>query len=83
MTKNNTPTFENLDLVAYIVCTQGIQPKASINSKGRVIFQFDQDVSRTITSYYDEDAFIHVREYVAAQKNLKTLIYQLKGSYGK
>ena len=77
----NEPTIlESSDIVAFILCTTGIQPKPLFRESDRkVVFLFDEDVSKSIEDFY-KNIPVPIADFCKNLRLVRSMIFTLKGS---
>lgn len=70
-------TFDNPDLVAFIQINQKINPKLLLRADGKVVFSFDEDVSRSFDDFAS-NKLVGVNDYATAIRSVRGLMYLKK-----
>lgn len=78
-----SPTIlESPDIVSFIALRQGIQPKPFVRgSDGRVCFEFVDDVSGSISAFYENEK-IPIADYCQKLKMIRSMIFAVRGGAG-
>jgi hypothetical protein len=78
----NSLVFENPDIVAFIKINQGISPRLSLRADGKVVFCFDQDVTKSLDDFSNNKP-VGVQAYANAIRSIRSLMYAFKGGAGR
>ena len=79
MKKGQEPTIlESPDIVAFILCTKGIQPRPFLRKSDRkVCFEFAEDISGCIDDFY-KNVPVPISDYCKNLKLVRSMIFTLK-----
>ena len=74
----NKPVLEAPDLVAFILCSKGIQPHPFLReSDNKVCFEFAEDISDCIEDFY-KNVPVLIADYCKNLKLVRSMIFTLK-----
>ena len=70
--------LEAPDLVAFILCTKGIQPRPFVRPSDRkVCFEFNEDISGCIEDFY-RNVKVPISDFCKNLKLIRSMIFNLK-----
>lgn len=76
--KKEPTVLEAPDIVAFILCTKGIQPRPFLRQSDRkVCFAFDGDISAIIDEFY-RNVSVPITDYCKNLKLVRSMIFSLK-----
>lgn len=76
---DGTLTFDNPDIVAFIQINQKITPKLSLRDDGKVVFCFNEDVSKSLDDFASNKP-VGANDYATAIRSVRGLMYLKKRS---
>jgi hypothetical protein len=78
MRKVNPTILESPDIVAFILCTKGAQPRPFLReSDQKVCFEFREDISDCIEEFY-KNISVPIADYCKNLKLVRSMIFTLK-----
>ena len=78
MTKYQPTILESPDIVAFILCTKGIQPRPFLREEDKkVCFEFTDDISNCIEDFY-RNVPVPIADYCKNLKLVRSMIFTLK-----
>jgi hypothetical protein len=76
--KHQLSVLESPDIVAFILCRNGIQPKPFLReSDHKVCFEFSEDISGCIEDFY-KNVPVPIADYCKNLKFVRSMIFILK-----
>lgn len=64
---------EDVDLAALVLTHQGIPPKPITRDDRKIVFEFDQDVTPSLTVYWRNEP-IPIADYLQALRRVKSIL---------
>jgi hypothetical protein len=81
--KKEPTVLEAPDLVAFILCSKGIQPRPFLRqSDHKVVFEFTEDISKCIDEFY-RNVPVPIADYCKNLKLVRSMIFTLKAGGGR
>jgi hypothetical protein len=81
--KNQPTVLESSDVVAFILCSKGIQPHPFLRqSDHKVVFEFTEDISDCIEEFY-RNVPVPILDYCKNLKLVRSMVFTLKAGGGR
>ena len=76
--KKEPTVLETPDIVAFILCTKGMQPRPFLRqSDNKVCFEFAEDISNCIEDFY-RNVSVPISDYCKNLRLIRSMIFTLK-----